>query len=195
MTNYSKDIFSSLLLDNVCRLNNIFLTDDVDKQVYIFNEVFIHCLDMCAPTETKVVKRPPTPWMNDDLRNAIKDRNEAQSRLKDDRQNSFLQQEYKIKKNLVKTMISNTKSEYYQNEIINCKGKISSTWQTIEEMIPCQKNKSNTYAFDNLKDKVEEFSHFFCGETTYNRSQELLGTYSDSTIHHNDSDSDSSLLF
>ena len=92
LTNYSNDIFCSLLLDNVCRLNDIFLTDDVDKQVYIFNEVFIQSLDICAPMETKVVTRPPTPWMNDKLRNAIKYRNEAQSRLKDDRQNSFLQQ-------------------------------------------------------------------------------------------------------
>ncbi len=96
------------------RLNDIFLTDDVDKQVFIFNEVFILCLDMCAPMVTKVVKRPPTPWMNDELRNAIKDRNETQIRLKDDRQNSFLQQVYKTKKNLVKTKISETKSNYYK---------------------------------------------------------------------------------
>ncbi len=82
LTNYSKDISCSLLLDNVCRLDDIFLTDDVDKQVHIFNEVFIQCLDMCAPMKTKVVKRPPTPWMNDELRNAIKDRNEAQVGLK-----------------------------------------------------------------------------------------------------------------
>lgn len=139
LTYYTNDIFSSLLLDNVYRLNDIFLTDDVDKQVFIFNEVFIHCLDMCAPMVTKVVKRPPTPWMNDELRNAIKDRNETQSRLKDDRQNSFLQQVYKTKKNLVKTMISETKSNYYKKEIINCKGKTSSIWQVVKEIIPCQK--------------------------------------------------------
>ncbi len=69
-------------------------------------------------------------------------------------------------------MISNTKSEYYNNEISNCKGKISSIWQVINEMIPGQKNKSNSYTFDKLKDKAEELIHFFSGvgETPYNRS-------------------------
>ncbi len=141
---------------------------------------------------TKVVKRPPTPWMNDKLRNAIKDRNETQSRLKDDRQNSYLQQEYKTKKNLVKAMISEIKYKYYKNEIINCKGKTSSTWQVVKEIIPSQKNKSNTYAYDNVKEKAEEFNNFFSsvGETTYNRSQELLGANSNLTINLNDSNTD-----
>ena len=76
-------------------------------------------------------------------------------------------------------MISNRKSEYYNNEISNCKGNISSTWKVIKEMIPNQKNKSNTYVFDNLKDKAEEFNHFFSGvgETTYHCSQELIGAH------------------
>lgn len=141
LTYYTSDIFSSLLLDNVYRLNDTFLTDDVDKQVFIFNKVFIHCLDQCAPMVTKVVKRPPTPWMNGELQNAIRHRNETQIRLKDDRQNTFLQQVYKTKKNFVKTIISETKSNYYKKEIIDCKGKTSSIWQVVKEIIPCQKNE------------------------------------------------------
>ncbi len=96
LTNYSKNI-CSLLIDNICRVNYTFLTYYVDNQVHIFNEVFIQCLDTCAPMETKVMKRPPTPSMNDELRHAIKDRNEAQSRLKDDRQHSFYNKNIKQK--------------------------------------------------------------------------------------------------
>ncbi len=93
-------------------------------------------------------------------------------------------------------MISNTKSDYYRNEIINCKGKTSSTWQVIEDMIPSKKNKSNTYFFDNLKNKAEEFNHFSgVGETTYNRSQELLEAHSDSAVPCNDSSNDPCHLF
>ncbi len=152
---------------------------------------------MCAPMVTKVMNRQPTPWMNDDLRNAMKDRNSAQRRLKDDRQNSTLQQEYKPKKNLVKIMINNSKSEHYRNEIANCKGKISSTWKVIEDMIPGQKHKSTIYASDNLKDKAEEFNKFFSGvgETIYNRSQQLLDDPSDTVIQNNNFDTDKSLLF
>lgn len=81
-------------------------------------------------------------------------------------------------------MINNTKSEYYRNEIIYCKGKLSFTWQAIEVLIPSIKNKSNTFAFDNLKDTAEEFNNLFSGvgETTYNRSQELLGAHFDLCI-------------
>ena len=83
------------------------------------------------------------------------------------------------------------------HEIIHCKGKISSTWQVIEDMIPSKKNKSNTYFFDNLKDKAKEFNHFFSGvgETTYNRSQELLKAHPDSAVPCNDSNNDPCHLF
>ncbi len=37
LKSYDKDTFCSLLLDNVLSMNNIFLTDDVNKQVDIFN--------------------------------------------------------------------------------------------------------------------------------------------------------------
>ncbi len=42
-------------------MNNIFLTEDVDKQVSIFNDVFTKCLDKCAPIVTKAVKGRPAP--------------------------------------------------------------------------------------------------------------------------------------
>ena len=61
LKNYDKDTFCSLLLNNVHRMKNIFLTDDVNKQVDIFNYVFISCLNMCAPLVTKAVKGKPTP--------------------------------------------------------------------------------------------------------------------------------------
>ncbi len=69
------DNFCSILLDNVHNMNSIFLTDDVNKQVCIFNDVFICCLDMCVPYVTRTVKTNPTPWMNDDIREAIERRN------------------------------------------------------------------------------------------------------------------------
>ncbi len=58
-------------------MNKILFTDDVSKQVELFTEVFIKCLDACAPIATKEIKRPFAPCMNDDLRRAIKIRNNA----------------------------------------------------------------------------------------------------------------------
>ena len=50
LKNYDKDTFCSLLLDNVQNMNNIFLTDDVNKQVDIFNDVFFLLIVLvCVP--------------------------------------------------------------------------------------------------------------------------------------------------
>ncbi len=65
-------------------MNNIFLTDDVNKQMDIFNDVFIYCLDMCAPFVTRVVKGKPIPWMTAGIREAMKDRDNLQRELKID---------------------------------------------------------------------------------------------------------------
>lgn len=43
------------------------------------------------------------------------------------------------------------------------KGKISTLWKVINEIIPSQKNKYNAYTYDNLKYSVEEFNNFFSG--------------------------------
>ncbi len=68
-------------------MNSIFLTYDVDKQVYIFNSIFINCLEMCANTVTKAVKGRSAPWMSNEIREAMQDRNELQKQLKVDQDN------------------------------------------------------------------------------------------------------------
>ncbi len=67
---------------------------------------FIDCLDECAPYVTKKI-RPHTPWMNDDLKFAMKRRNETQKKLKFDRINIGLQEQCKGEKH-VKTLIAKT---------------------------------------------------------------------------------------
>ena len=173
---YDKDILCSLLCDNIHFMYNIFLTDDVDKQVCIFNDVFINCLDMCAPITTKVVRRRPIPWMNDDIREAMKSRNDLQKQFKLDLDNSLLREQYKAAKDSVKVIMRNAKTEYYHDRLKECKGNTSSTWKVIEEIIPNKKSKDKCHNFDNPCDKAEEFNKFFSsvGESTFKRSQEEL---------------------
>ncbi len=73
----------------------ILLTDNVEKPVEIFNNVFMKSLDECAPTETQVIRRPFAPQMSDTIRHAIQIRNNKQNGLKKDRQNTTLLKEYK----------------------------------------------------------------------------------------------------
>ncbi len=52
-------------------LDKILHTDAVNRQLCIFNETFIECLDLCAPIVTKEIKRPYAPWFADELRDTI----------------------------------------------------------------------------------------------------------------------------
>lgn len=171
-----KTLYVLFLFENVHSLNNIFLTDSVDKKVHVLMMFFIKCLDMFAPT-VKVVKRPSTPWMNGDLLKAIESRNETQCKFNTDKQNTFLQQEYKMAKSYVKTLMDQTEAEYYYNHIVNCR-RTASTWKDIKEIVPIQNKTSNTYNVDDLCDKAEKFNNFFSriGEKTYKRSQEVWDT-------------------
>ncbi len=90
-----KDTFCLLLLYNVYCINNVFLTDDVNKQVYIFNDFFFFSLHMCAPVVTKAVKGTSAPWMSGDIREAKEDRNRLQRELKVGTNNVGLRERYK----------------------------------------------------------------------------------------------------
>ncbi len=122
--------------------------------------------------------------MNDDLRRAIKIRNNAQTNLKADRHNSRLQELYKKEKKHVRALISKTKADYYHARINNCRGNSSATWKVITDLIPCQKRNSNSYNFD-MSDKAEEFNKFFSdiGKATYERTQHSLRDPQNSTVN------------
>ena len=197
LNNYDKDTFCSLLRDNVPFLNSIFETDDVDKQVCIFNDIFTKCMDMCAPTVTRAVKGRPAPWMCDEIREAMQDRNELQKQLKVDQDNSSLRERYRTAKNHVKTLIKDTTAIHYRDRLRECKGNTSATWKVIHEIIPSQKNTHQAHNFSNPCDKAEEFNKFFSnvGESTFKRSQEELNTESEVVVDGPRLDIDVNTLF
>ena len=78
MATYNADDFCNNFLDKTETLNGVLRTDDVDKQITIFTEVFNDCLDACAPMTTKQISRPPAPWLTEQLKMDIKSKNETQ---------------------------------------------------------------------------------------------------------------------
>ena len=90
LTHYSPDTLCSLLLNRAEDLNTMLNTDDVNIQVETFTEIFKTCLDNCAPVVTKEVSRPSAPWINEQVKQLIKNRNDLQNRLKKDKSNLIL---------------------------------------------------------------------------------------------------------
>ncbi len=109
--------------------------------------------------------------MNDDLRRAMKIRNNAQSNLKVDRHVSRLQETYKREKKRVRTLISKTHADYYHSQIYNCRGNSSATWKVITDLVLGQKRNSSSYNFENMSDEAEEFSKFFQTSVKQHRNE------------------------
>ncbi|MPD06855.1 hypothetical protein E2C01_102686 [Portunus trituberculatus] len=66
-------------------------------------------------------------------------RNALQARLKDDRTNIELQEEYKRERNRVKILIENAERDYHKKEFEKCKGNISAMWRLIRNIVPSKK--------------------------------------------------------
>lgn len=95
---------------------------------------------MCVPLVTRAVKGKSTPWINDDIREAMEDRNRLQLELKIDTSNSRLRNVTKIAKKHVNKLINKTRVDHHHDRLKDSKGNISATWNVIGEIIPSQKN-------------------------------------------------------
>ena len=172
--NYNQSTFCNLLLNKTQSLNGILDTDNVNNQVRILTDVFIECLDECAPLVTNEITRPFAPWLDDNLKKCIAEKNELRSRLKDDRTNYFLNYEFKQTKKQVEYCIRGAKTKHFKNKFNDCRGDSGATWKVVEDMIPGLRNKSKNTHFDEPLQKAEEFNNYFAnvGENAFKKSQE-----------------------
>ena len=105
-------------------------------------------------------------------------------KLKENRSDEILQNQYKIEKKGVKASLNKAKIEYSKNELLNCKGDISKTWRTIKKIIPSSNNPEQLNYDDNFA-KANEFNKFFAtvGKNAFEKSQE---TVNDNDIDHSE---------
>ena len=172
--NYSQSIFCNLLLDKIQILNCICNTDNVNNQVNMLTEVFNVSLDQCAPVVTSKLIRPFAPWLDDNLKQYIAEKNELQIRLKGDRTNQLLNDEFKRTKKQVEHCIREAKAKHYKSRLNDCKGDSGATWKVVRDMVPGLGNKRSNTSFDDPSKKAEEFNQYFAnvGENAFHKSQE-----------------------
>ncbi len=113
--------------------------------------------------------------MNDEIRGAMRIRNDTRNQLKCDRYNLVLQGRYKQEKKSVKSLIEETRAQYYHDVFKENKGNTSKLWKTIREIVPSQKTNYNTYN-GSTKDKANEFNKLFAnvGKNTFRKTQEII---------------------
>ncbi len=181
---YSNDALCNALLTETPTLNKIPLTDDVDTQVNILTSALTKCLDQCAPLVTQEIKRPPAPWINDEIRSAMVVRNTLQARLKLDRNNAALQEQYKHERNRVKSLLRNAEQLYYREQFLNNKGNTAATWKIINNIVPNKKSTNNiNIERENELERAEQFNELFVavGKRTFEKTQNNLN---DMNINH-----------
>ncbi len=118
-------------------------------------------INHCAPVTNVTLRRPSAPWINNEVKEAILERNKGQKLLKENRHYILLQQKFKEIKKRVKGLINSTKKKYYHQQLNNCKHNTSATWRTLRTTIPYNKQSTTIMPDGNMKNKVEDFSKFF----------------------------------
>ena len=197
LKNYNLNKFCDLLLNETTILNSIFNTDDVNTQVNTFNDVFIKCLDNCAPLVTKEISRPFAPWLNSETKQAINKRNDLQKEVKNNRANIELHELYKTEKKRIRLLIKKCKTDYFKDKFNNCEGDIAATWKVVNDLIPKAKSDKHLPNFEDDLKKAEEFNDFFVnmGKNAYENSQENIERGNDYFALHSNLDENISINF
>ena len=160
LKDYNKAVFCEKLLENVPTLDLISNTDNVNEQVEIFTTTFTKCLDSCAPIVTKTIHRPPAPWMNDEIKKEMQNRNVLRQR-REITNNDITNELYKLSKKRVKSLINKAKENYYNNKFIQCTTKNRNMWDIIKKIIPSKKHNSKQINTENPRETANNFNSFF----------------------------------
>ena len=108
--------------DNALYQSNLLIQDwavissasHVDLKVEALCSNLLHCVNMQAPKRICYRKRPPTPWITEEIKYLMKERNQlrcAYIRTRD----PLVHCKFKSHRNKVKSLINSTKRQFYSN--------------------------------------------------------------------------------
>ena len=185
LKDYSQEAFCNMLFNELHKLNEILNTDFVHKQVEILTNVVITNIDICAPVVTKEIVRPPAPWISDDIKESMKERDKLQYDLKNDNENLVLRENYKETKKRVQSTIHVSRKQHYKQEFNDAKD-ISAKWRVVKHMLYGNSNDlDQNDIYGNLAGRAEMFNDFFAnvGENTFRHTQNELNMNNDDPLY------------
>jgi len=129
-----KNIDKEAVIDDAKNVpwNQIYDCDTCDKKVQLLNDFLLQLLDKHAPIRTVKVKNDNPPWMSNELRVMIDERDKTRVkslRTKDPKDCEL----HKNLKNKTKQQIRNAKIRYY-HQIFNANQSPSKIWANIRKM-------------------------------------------------------------
>lgn len=131
MKAYNKDTFNERLklMDWSAVLN----CENVNESWGIFKSMFLEVIDKVAPFKETRIKQRSEPWVNDDILEAIRDRNKKfkHFRMKGD-EHSWA--EFKRARNEVNRLVINTKKIYFKEKIQEHRNDSRKLWKSLSQL-------------------------------------------------------------
>ncbi len=102
--------------------------------------------------------------------------NAIQRKLKENKLNGTLQEEYQNLKINVTTMIRTAKREHYNKEFTSKRGDIAATWRVVRQLVPDNNSKDGDCL--SIDDKVDQLNTYFAnvGKNAFDKSREGIET-------------------
>jgi len=132
LKNYNATSFVSDLSNlNWCDVTSLHNVNDAwDKFKHIFSSV----LDKVAPVKEIRLKQRTEPWMNSEILNDIRERDNLLYKFNKDRSKKEIYNEYKKLRNKIQRDIKKTKSDYFLNELESNKNNSKQLWKQLKSL-------------------------------------------------------------
>lgn len=171
--NYVPNHFAADLADKSDCLVSIFDGDDVNVKLNILNSAIQSTLDAHAPIKTIKIRNRPCPFITQDLRNLMKERDRLHQLFLRTR-DIIDWDNYKSYRNNVKRELKKAENEYNFNEVRQHKDNPESLWKIVNRLIPSKGKERQIYKGDH-KSLANDFNQFFSsvGENAARASSHL----------------------
>lgn len=157
-----------------CSWSEVYDNNDINMKVQTFNSLFLEVLDKHAPFVTISVKRPPMPWLTENIKKLQDERDMALKRFHTTKSKED-EITYKKIRNKVKQEIRNSRIRYTYSQF-GAEANPSTFWEEIRKMgLMCKNNNKNTtipFSLDQLNEGFTKMT-----EMEENTAKETISLY------------------
>lgn len=114
--------------------NCVMNINNTEDALAAFTKIFLEVCDKHAPIKKITVRRIKTPWLDDELKTGIKERDSLKELAMITNCPETWQQ-YKALRNTITKMNRQKKKYYYQSKILECKNDSKKLWKTLKEVV------------------------------------------------------------
>ena len=137
----------------------MYTSPSVNDQLNSFNNIYETVLENHAPIKNIKIKSRPTPFVDDEIKLAMKERDQLHEQFSQTRcPLDWLN--YKKARNTVKFKLRSSEKDYIADQISKCKKNSGALWKIIHQTLPKKERSKPVYTKDNTK-VADDFNTYF----------------------------------